>query len=159
MPSALTGGGYAFKTIMLLLTSLLFAAFLQQPVHDPTYADSIRGTLITTVTTRGNFVSFNKNHTDRLFLRDASDQMTMNLIMTEPETDLFLADHAKDDLKITYQVREVPKSGGGIERLNYATMLRSLRTGDDVRDWPKKLAADSDLLTQDREQLRQLLAE
>ena len=139
----------------LIVTSLLSLAAPQHPGTDSTYADSIRGQLITTVTTSGNFVSFDKAHPDRFFLRDASDQMLMNVIRTAPETDLFLADHAKDDLKITYQVRVVSETVGSAERVNYVIKLRSLRTGDDVKDWPEKLQ-DSSRLERCEEELRRI---
>lgn len=143
--------------ILLLLLSFPSKLTLRQhPMADSTYTDSIRGQLITTVTTRGTFDGFDKHHADRFFLRDASDQMLLNLIMTAPETDLFVADHAKDDLKITYQTRELPTSGGETERVYYLTQLRSLRTGDDVKDWPEKLQNNSDLLSRDSEELREL---
>ncbi|MFI5201319.1 MAG: hypothetical protein ACHQNE_02920 [Candidatus Kapaibacterium sp.] len=119
-------------------------------------ADSIQGRLIKTITTRGQFVRFDKNHPDRFFLRDATDQMVMNCVMTEPETDLFLAGHAKDDLKLTYQVRDVTIPGGKTEWLNYAMSIRSLTTGDDAHSWPQKLASDPDLLARDSVQLKQL---
>lgn len=120
--------------------------------------DSVHGRLIKTITTRGQFVSFDKNHADRFFLRDASDQMVMNCVMTEPGTDLFLASHVKDDLKVTYQVRDVTVPGGKTEWLNYAMSIRSLKTGDDAKIWPKKMASDSTLLQSCQEQLRQLNA-
>jgi hypothetical protein len=142
--------------MLFILTSFLA---LSLGIHPNNLSDSLRGHLITTVTTRGQFVSFDKNHATRFFLRDASNQMVMNCIMTEPGTDLFLASHAKDDLKLTYQVREVTAVDGTTERLKYAMSIRSLRTGDDAREWPKKLAEDSTLLTRAREQLKEIQGE
>jgi hypothetical protein len=126
--------------MLFILTSFLT---LSLGIHPNNPSDSLRGHLITTVTTRGQFVSFDKNHATRFFLRDASNQMVMNCIMTEPGTDLFLASHAKDDLKLTYQVREVTAVDGTTERLKYAMSIRSLRTGDDAREWAGKIANDS----------------
>lgn len=118
--------------------------------------DSVQGRLIKTITTRGHFVSFDKNHPHRFFFRDASDEMVMNVVATEPETDLFLADHAKDDLKITYQVRDVTVPGGKTEWLNYAMSIRSLKTGEDACNWRAKMANDSDLRNRDSVELREL---
>lgn len=153
---------YNMKILLSIFAFVLLAANADaqvthtQVTDTQVTSDTVHGRLIKTITTRGQFVSFDRNHPDRFFFRDASDQMEINIVATEPETDLFLADHAKDDFKITYQIRDATVPGGKTEWLNYATMLRSLKTGDNVEDWPSKLAADSDLLERDREQLAKL---
>ncbi|HZK75417.1 MAG TPA: hypothetical protein VFD13_00790 [Candidatus Kapabacteria bacterium] len=150
---------------MLLIFTFIFATAFPTGVRQHTILDSIRGRLVKTITTRGQFVSFDKNHADRFFLqasptmRDASDQMVMNVVMTDTETDLFLANHAKEDLKVTYQVRDVTIPGGKTKWLNYAVSIRSLKTGDDAHGWPEKLASDTTLLQSCREKLRQLRGE
>ncbi|HET6400176.1 MAG TPA: hypothetical protein VFH95_02160 [Candidatus Kapabacteria bacterium] len=141
---------------MFSISALILFFTLPLGVPQRVASDSIPGRLIKQVTTRGQFVSFDKNHADRFFFRDASDEMEMNMVMTEPETDLFLADHSKDDLKITYQIRDLTQPGGKTEWLNYATSIRSLKTGDDAKIWPEKMASDSMLLQSCQEQLRQL---
>ncbi len=138
---------------MILIPSLILASFWGVQQHS---TDTLPGQLVTTVTTQGTFVMFDKQHPDRFFFRDASDQMEMDVVLTQPEADLFLADHAKDDLKITYQTRDVPKPGGGTERLYFETMLRSLRTGDNLKDWPQKLAADSSRLRRCQQELEDI---
>ncbi len=143
--------------IFLPIFLIVFALSANASAHVAT--DTLRGRLIKTITTRGQFVSFDKNHADRFFFRDASDEMVMNAVMTEPETDLFLANHAKDDLTMTYQVRDLTIPGGKTEWLNYAMSIRSLKTGDDAKSWPGKMANDSSLLQSCQKQLRELREE
>ena len=139
------------------LVLLLFAtAAGAQVISVQGSTDTVHGRLIKTITTRGQFVSFDKNRPDRFFLRDASDQMEMKCVMTEPGTDLFFASHAKDDLKVTYQVRDVTITGGKTEWLNFAMKIRSLKTGDDAQGWQQKMASDTALLQSCQEQLRKL---
>jgi hypothetical protein len=143
----------------LFLPIFLIVLTLSTTASAHVSADSIPGRLIKTITTRGQFVRFDKDHADRFFIRDASDQMVMNCVMTDTETDLFLADHAKDDLKLTYQVRDVTIPGGKMQWLNYAMSIRSLKTGADEHSWPQKLANDSTLLQSSQTKLRELRGE
>jgi hypothetical protein len=117
-------------------------------------ADSLPGRFIKRVTTPARFVSFDKKHNDRFFARDASDQMLLNEIMVVPEMDCFLANHAKDDLQISYEIHELTDSTAKTVRVNYATRIISLKTGDDSRTWAAKEASDSTIMQRHHEQLK-----
>jgi hypothetical protein len=121
--------------------------------------DSIPGRLIKRITTPAQFISFDKKHTDRFFARDASSNTMLNLINVVPETDCFLANHVKDDLQISFEIHELVDSAGKAERLNYATRIVSLKTGDDTKTWAEKEAKDSTMMQRHHEQLKKVLSE
>ena len=139
-----------FFIIVLYLFSL--------PVHAH-QLDTIPGRIIKRITTPAQFVSFDKHHSDRFFARDASSNTMLNLIEVVPETDCFLANHVKDDLQISYEIHEVVDSAGKAERLNYATRIVSLKTGDDTKTWAEKEAKDSTMMQRYHEQLKKVLGE
>ena len=121
--------------------------------------DTIPGRFIKRITTPAQFVFFDKKHSDRFFARDASSNTMLNEIMVVPETDCFLANHTKDDLQISYEIHEVTDSTAKAVRLNYATRIVSLKTGDDTRTWAAKEAKDSTMMQRHHEQLKKLRAE
>jgi hypothetical protein len=94
------------------------------------------------ITTRGQFVRFDKDHTDRFFFRDESSSMTLNMLLGASEMDCFLANHRKDDLQLTYTVYD-HETADSHERINYATRVSSLKSGDDTKNWSEKESSDS----------------
>src|ERR1019366_3954540 len=81
---------------LLLLAILAFLARSNASAQSLN-PDSLPGRLIKRITTPAQFVSFDKKHNDRFYVRDASDQRLLNEIMVVPEIDCFLANHTKDD--------------------------------------------------------------
>src|SRR5437868_12430596 len=71
-------------------------------LHISPIGDSLLGRTVKTITTTGQFVSFDKDHPDRAFIADAMG-MSINLILSAPEMDCFLANHVKDNLSFTYE--------------------------------------------------------
>jgi hypothetical protein len=116
------------------------------------------GRKIKTIVASGQFSLFDKQHADRAFIKDG-DGMTMNVIYTAPEMDCFLANHAKDDLQITYEVHEIEHPDSKVERLNYALRFVSLKNGDDTRTWAIKESVDPDLIKRHHEQLKKVRQE
>ncbi len=121
--------------------------------------DTIPGRLIKKITIPAQFVSFDKKHSDRFYARDGSNGMLMNAIMVVPEMDCFLANHAKEDLQISYEIHEVADSNSKAERLNFAVRVVSLKTGDDTRTWAAKEAKDSTLMQMHHAQLKRIRSE
>ena len=126
-----------------MLTILLLAFTVQQHSIDSVKMDSI-GRHLKTITTPAQFVSFDKNDQNRFFFRNMSDQMVTNALMGAPEMDCFLANHTKDDLKVTYAIYTRENAGKEI-RTNVVTRIVSLKTGDDTKTWALKEASDSTL--------------
>jgi hypothetical protein len=134
-----------------LLTIVLFLFSIPAHAHR---LDTIPGRLIKRIATPAQFVSFDKKHNDRFFARDQSSGLLLNAVMTVPETDCFLANHAKDDLQISYEIREVMDSTAKTERQNYALRIVSMKTGDDTRTWAAKESQDSAMMRDHHEQLK-----
>jgi hypothetical protein len=85
--------GSIVKLFLLILIILVLTSSASAQV-----TDSLPGRFIKRITTPAQFVSFDKKHSDRFFARDQSSGLLLKAIMTVPETDCFLANHAKDDL-------------------------------------------------------------
>ena len=151
------------NTILTLSCLLLFylapgGQSQSGPIPHSAAADSMLGRKIKTISMCGSFSLFDKQHTERAFLKGA-DGMTMNIIFAAPEMDCFLANHAKDDLQYTYEVHEIEHSDSKVERLNYAMRIVSLKSGDDTRTWADKETKDSALMQRHHEQLKKLRGE
>jgi len=115
-------------------------------------ADSSLGQLFKRITTQGQFVRFDKDHSDRFFFKDQSSNMTVNVMLGASEMDCFLANHTHDDLRLEYNVYD-RTTVNGHERLNYATRIVSLKTGDDTKNWADKEQRDSSVARDHHEQL------
>ncbi|MDP4198715.1 MAG: hypothetical protein Q8922_13845 [Bacteroidota bacterium] len=134
------------------MTIVLFALLQFAIPQQITPADTSLGRLVKTITTDAEFVSFDKDHVDRAFIRDESHGgIAMNVLLA-PEMDCFLANHAKDQLRITFEIRE-RENAGKTEKLNVALRIVSLKTGDDTKTWAEKESQDSTLLGLHHEQL------
>jgi hypothetical protein len=143
------------KTIAFALATI---AILQIHAAAGTKAgasDTTLGRPVKVVTTPGQFVRFDKNHADRFFFLDQSVNMTLNMVLGAPEMDCFLANHPKDDLRLTYTVYD-RTTADGHERVNYATRIVSLKTGDDTKDWAEKELRDSALVRTHHHELQKL---
>jgi hypothetical protein len=127
----------------------------QKMIPHGTSADSMLGRKVKTITMCGTFSLFDKQHSDRAFLKGA-DGKTLHIIFAAPEMDCFLANHTKDDLQYTYEVHEIEHPGLKAERLNYALRIVSLKSGDDTRTWAQKEAKDSVLMQRHHEQLKEV---
>ncbi len=132
----------------LILFALLQFAIPQQNAP----ADTTLGRLVKTITTDAEFVSFDKDHLDRGFLRDQSRGGIVTNFWLAPEMDCFLSNHAKDGLRITYEIRE-GCTASKQERVNIALRILSLKTGDDTKTWAEKESRDSTLAARHHEQL------
>ena len=79
------------------------------------------------------------------------------MAFTVPEMDCFLANHAKEDLQITYEIREVNDTAKKkTEHVNYLIRIVSLKTGDDTNTWAEKEKKDPKLLAAHHEELRKV---
>lgn len=136
-------------TIILFL--LLHAAIPQEAMP----ADTTLGRLVKTITTDAEFVSFDKDHLDRVFLRDQSRGGIVTNFWLAPEMDCFLANHAKDGFRITYEIRE-GCTASKQERVNIALRIVSLKTGDDTKTWAEKEQRDSTMMSRHHEQLQKI---
>jgi len=117
-------------------------------------SDTTLGRLLKTWTTEGQFVGFAKSRSDEFQFRDASNGFTISVIFGAPEMDCFLANHAKDDLRLTYEIYDRQDSLGKTIRTSKATRIVSLKSGDDTKTWAAKEQADSSLLLRHHEQLK-----
>ena len=131
--------------MILILFVLLRFAIPQQN----TPADTTLSRLVKTVTTEAEFVSFDKDHGERAFLRDESRGGIVTNFLLAPEMDCFLANHAKDQLRITYEIRERENA----VKINNAIRIVSLKTGDDTKTWSEREQRDSTLMSRHHEQL------
>ncbi|GEM_PF-2208398 len=109
--------------------------------------------LLKTVTTHAEFLRFDKKDSTQFFFRDKSDQMMLHAAMGAPEMACFLANHAKDELLVTYNIYD---AAGDRPRSYVATRIVSLKSGDDTRTWADRESKDSALAALHHEELLKL---
>ena len=123
--------------------------------HASQVAPSDTAKLLKRITTEGEFVMLDKQHSDRAIIRDKSIGGIATNFVIGDEMDCFLANHQKDPLRISYEIYQREDSGKTIT-WNKATRIISLKTGDDTKNWKQKENADPELVEEHHEELRKL---
>ncbi|SRR5579883_1012312 len=135
----------------------LFLVVLVRPCFSQVASDSASGHLIKQITTPASFLAFSKDDSNRAYLKDESRFGMTTAVQILPEMDCFLANHAKDDLRVTYEIWE-RENNGKTERINKAIRLVSLKSGDDTKTWSTKEANDAEALKDHHDKLKEVRA-
>ena len=136
---------------LVLCTVMLSAT--QSFAH--TSSDSTTGTLIKRVIAKAQFFSFSKQDSNAAYLNLGDAAMTAFTL--QPAMDCFLANHMKDDLQVSYEIWEREREGKTV-RVNNATRIVSLKTGDDTKNWAQKESGDAEMMKDHHEKLKEVRA-
>lgn len=117
--------------------------FFLNPNHVTIPSDSTPGRLVGRTQLRGQFFSFDKNQETRFIFADASNNSRLLLTYGAPEMACFIANHDKEDLRLSYSTFERTDSSGATNRYYVADRIVSLKSGDDTISWLEKDVADS----------------
>jgi hypothetical protein len=138
-----------------MLFAILVSLLIVQSPNQIALSDTAGARLLKRITTEGEFVMLDKQHTDRAIIRDKSiGGISTNFVIGD-EMDCFLANHQKDPLRISYEIYQRADSGKTIT-WNKATRIVSLKTGDDTKNWKVKESADAELAKRHHEELKKL---
>jgi hypothetical protein len=138
------------RLVMLLVMSLsLFSSVGKLSAQD-------FGTLISRTQMQAQFLAFDKADTNRFILKTQNGS-SMRLYCALPDLRCFLASHASQDLRVRYSTYEASAPSGDAQRTLVATEILSLKTGENLKDWPQREATDSTFAARNHEFLTRFL--
>ena len=135
-----------------MLTVLFITLFQFAPI------DTSNSKLFKRITTEGEFVMFDKEHSDQAILRDKSVGGIAGKFVLGEEMECFLANHQKDPLRISYEIYQREVDGKTIT-WNKATRIVSEKSGDDTKNWKEKESANPEMAARHHEVLKKLRAQ
>jgi hypothetical protein len=114
------------------------------------------GTLISRTQMQAQFLAFDKVDTNR-FIVKTQNGSSMRFYCALPDFRCFLASHASQDLRVRYSTYEASTTSGDVVRTLVVTEVLSLKTGENLKDWPQREAADSTFAARNHEFLARFL--
>jgi len=135
----------------MLCKNLIFPGLIVFSILIGSTSVQAQGEVKSRIRTIGQVLAFDRTDTNAFFFK-TRDGFAIKIQMHAPELRCYLANHATQDLRLDYAVYESEDSSGK-HRTNIGQRLLSMKTGEELTDWPAKESSDPDALERHHKKL------